>query len=68
MQEKYKPKAHPERDRRIALSEITGVSYGIITANWEDKQKLKKIIEYKQSIGEAKPVDLNKLFETRGLL
>lgn len=58
------PKEHPERDKRIELTKITGVHYGTITAYWDDKQKLKKVIEYKQSIGEAKPVNLDKLFET----
>ena len=59
----FVPKEHPERDKWIELAEITGIHYGTITAYWDDKQKLKKVLEYKQSIGEARPVNLNKVFE-----
>ena len=57
-------KAKEEKERRAQefeaktkLARATGVHYGVIAANWHDKEKLKKIIEYEQKIGRAKPID-----------
>lgn len=65
-------KAQKQKDfeERVRLAKETGVHYGIITAYWHDKEKLKQVIEYEQKIGRAKPMnpEENKLVGWRGWL
>lgn len=52
---KRKKEKRKDFEERVKLAKMTGVHYGIITAYWHDKEKLKKIIAYEQKIGRAKP-------------
>lgn len=55
---KIKEGKKKQYQERVELAKQTGVHYGIITAYWNDKEQLKKIIEYEQKIGRAKPMKL----------
>lgn len=55
---KIKENEKQQYQERVRLSKTTDVHYGIITAYWNDKEQLKKIIAYEQKIGRAKPMKL----------
>lgn len=70
LKSEIKAQREKEFEERVKLAKETGVQYGIITAYWHDKEKLKQVIEYEQKIGRAKPMnpEENKLVGWRGWL